>query len=159
MSAMVDLNKTLASFQDALRNGLISPGSCTLHPEIKLLLDDVNGQPRLTYARIDEGEVRAIVIYVVVEPYKGVMCFQVGYAVVEAFRNQGIASEFFKQSLAELRHNSKKHTKSFYLEAVVASDNAASRKVAERVLGPSTMEIPDVYSGQPSIQFMRLIKC
>ena len=159
MSNMPDLQETLLSFQDAYAEGLIDLVPCSIHPEIKLHGDEVNGQTRLTYARIDGETVKAIVVFLMVEPHKGKPCFQVGYAVAEQFRCQGIATDTVKRSLNELRQGSKRHTKNFYLEAIVAADNIASRKVAERVICPTGEDISDAFNGEPALQFMQLVKC
>jgi ribosomal protein S18 acetylase RimI-like enzyme len=158
MPTMPDLYGALLSFQNALQDGLITPGACILYPELSLLMDDANGQSRLTFARIDKGSVKAIVAYLEVEPHEGKRCFQVGYAVAEPYRNQGIATEILTQSIEEIRHGFKPHAKPFFIEAVVEADNHASIKVAERVIAPKGSEITDDYAGLPAVQFLQLVE-
>jgi GNAT superfamily N-acetyltransferase len=155
---MPDLNFTLKSFQNGFRDGDINPRPGTVNSEIFVFGDEAGGSQRITYADIQNGAVLAIAVYFLTEPYKGIHCFQVGYAVAEEHRNKGIATALLEKSIAELRHLSKRHVKSFYVEAVVEENNLASMKVAGRVLSPHPESKIDGNSGQPAFQYLRLIE-
>ena len=101
--------------------------------------------------------VKATVAFLPAEPLRGERCFQVGYAVAQPFRGQGIASDVLRKSIDEMRQGFKVHMKQFYIEAVVGTDNLASRRVAEKVLTKDFDEIADKASGLPAVQFVRLI--
>ncbi|MGZ5198256.1 MAG: GNAT family N-acetyltransferase [Telluria sp.] len=154
---MPDLFAALQSFQGALTQGIIFPRRCALSSDLLVLKDDANGDPRLTFAAVENGVVKAIAAYLMVEPNKGLPCFQVGYAIADNFRRQGLAVTVLEKSMREMVHGFSRHFPRFYIEAIVEEDNEASRKVAERVLRVSGEEIIDSYCGRPAIQFLKLI--
>lgn len=156
--AMPDLSFTLASFQRAFREGLIDPRPVASNSKFYLLADEAEGTPRLTYAFIERGEAIAIAVYFVAPPYKGNMCFQVGYAVDERHRNKGVATTLLETSVAELRRNFKQRTKLFYIEAVVEESNLASMTVAGRVLSSQPASAKDSNSGLPAFQYLRRVE-
>ncbi|MCY0914036.1 GNAT family N-acetyltransferase [Massilia antarctica] len=154
---MPDLFAALQSFQGALSQQIIFPQPCELARDLVVLKDDANGDPRLTFAIIENEIAKAIAAYLMVEHNEGLPCFQVGYAVAERFRRQGLAEEVLSKSLREMEHGFGRHCPQFYVEAVVDQDNAASRKVAERVFGAAGEEIVDTFCGKPAIQFLKLV--
>lgn len=157
MTKIADPHDALPSFEMAVKQGLIFPKKCSLHPELVVLMDDANGDTRITYALIVRGKVKATVAYLLAEPLRGERCFQVGYAVAKPFRGKGIASDVLRKSIDEMRHGFKAHMKQFYIEAVVGIDNLASRRVAEKILTAEFDEIADKASGLPAVQYVRLI--
>ncbi len=157
MAKIADPHDALPSFEKALKHGLISPKKCTVHPELAVLIDDANGEMRITYALIVGGKVKATVAYLRAEPLHGEHCFQVGYAVAKPYRGKGIASDILIKSINEMRHGFRAHLKQFYIEAVVGVDNLASKRVAEKVFTKDFEEIVDKASGLPALQFVKLI--
>lgn len=59
---MVDPTVSLMSFQQALLARTIEVQRCELDPNLVVHLDKPNGDPRFTYARIDDGTVVALVM-------------------------------------------------------------------------------------------------
>lgn len=159
MPTMPDPHAALLSYESALRGRAIAPERCVQYPELTLCVDKPGGQTRLSYALTVNGRVQVLVICIVVQPYQGIPCFQVGYAVAEPYRNKGLASETLKKVIAEMRHGFRAHMDKFYLEAVVEKANAASRKVAERGLSSTPKEIIDEESALPALQYFRLVEC
>lgn len=147
----------LASFQQAITNGEISPVPCKLDPELYVLLDQPAEDPRFTYARIEEdGTVTAIAILVVDKPMKGLPCFQLGYAVHEQFRNQGRAKAVVTAALAELQHGfANANVNSFFVEAVVGADNPASQAVAAATISNHPEAGIDQFAEVPVLQYVR----
>lgn len=77
MPTIIDPMDALVSLQQEIRRGLESqPGD--IHKNIRVILDEPNGQRRLTYAKIEHGRVKAMAIFAPVEPTNGTPCFQ-GY--------------------------------------------------------------------------------
>ena len=122
-------------------------------------MDDANGSPRVTYALVDNGLVKALAIYIFEQRIDGVPCFEVGYAVAESFRRQGIASEVLEKSIAEMRNGFGRYGKAFYIQAVVGASNVPSQKVAARILSPQPEAITDTVSGLPAFAYLRLVEC
>ena len=60
---MVDLAITLEQFQDALTQRKISPKKSDAHEHLYVLHDDSGGLPRVTYARIVDGQAQALVAF------------------------------------------------------------------------------------------------
>nr|WP_315222875.1 GNAT family N-acetyltransferase [uncultured Duganella sp.] len=159
MSHMVDPHEGLLSFQLAYKAGEISPRACSIHRDLLVMMDDAEGTTRLTYALIDlNRKVKAIVVYLPVDPKDGKHCFQVGYAVSVPLRNKGIASEALQKSIDEMRRGFIPHMGEFYVEAVIGEHNTASLKVASNIISPTPSKIVDEASGEPALQFFRLIK-
>lgn len=154
---MPDLHGALVSFQAALQKGELALSKCAVHKDLQYMIDDAGGTPRITYARVIDGTVQAIVVFLPVEAYQKQKCMQVGYAVAPQFRKRGIAAETLKQSLVEIQNGFKNKMKSFFVEAVVSVDNIASKKIAERIISPEYKQIADKASGQPALQFFRRI--
>jgi len=78
----------LVSLQRDVRRGMPTQ-PCDLSPGIRVILDQPNGVIRYTYARIEHGRVKAIALFVHHELIDGVPCFNLGYAVPEAYRGRG----------------------------------------------------------------------
>lgn len=157
MSGMTDPYLSLISYQEALLNGLIKPQPCKLHSEITLLLDDIPNGKRLTYAYTADSIVKAIAVYVLNGSSGESPYFQVGYAVAEEFRNQGIAKRILEISIDEMKYGFLRIMPTFYIEAVIGMDNLPSQKTAEKVLGGDPEEITDKHSGEPALRYTRHI--
>lgn len=158
MPNQVDMNAALMSFQDAYKKRYIVPRRCALRSDLWILKDDANGEARLTYALIDDaGTVKGIVSVLPADPYEGKRCFGLAYAVAEPFRGQGLAKQIVEGSIAELRNGFKRHFADFYVEVVVDKENIASQKVASSVISDKPIEIIDEFSGDPALQYFRLV--
>jgi hypothetical protein len=156
---IADPMDALVSLQREVRRGM--PTNPTeLSPGVRVVLDHPNGVIRYTYARIEHGRVKSIVIFVLHEPINGTPCFNLGYAVPEAYRNHGLASLIIEQGIQELRRGLGRHgAKSFYVEAVVGTDNLASQRVASKTISDSPVAGTDFESGEPILQYTRLVEC
>lgn len=156
---IADPMDALVSLQREVRRGMPTH-PCDLSPGLRVILDQPNGVTRYTYARIEHGRVKAIALFVHHEPIDGVPCFNVGYAVPEAYRNRGWASEIVEQGIQELRQGFGRHgAKSFHVEAVVGKDNLASLRVASKVISNAPIEGTDSESGEPVFAYTRLVVC
>jgi predicted GNAT family acetyltransferase len=154
---MVDPYIGLVSYQQALSQGIVHPEPGRIHPELTLLVDDVPGGKRLTYAYADGLTVKATAIYVMNGRSGGKPYFQVGYAVAENFRGQGIAQKVLQLSISEITAGFKKLIPSFYIEAVVSKTNLPSLHIAQKVIGGSPEEITDQESGESALRFTMLV--
>ena len=152
---MTDPTDTLTAFQEALRDGLVTPQRCDLDRELYVHLDQPGGTPRFTYVRLDGNTVTALGVLVVVEPIDGIACFQLGYAVPLAFRGHGSAADLVIAAIAEMRQGfGRAGAKNFCIEAVVGADNTVSQRVAEKVGFGTPKDITDKLSGKPALQYV-----
>lgn len=152
---MTDPMDALNGLQAALNAKTVQLQRCELHPEVGVLLDTPRGTPRFTYAQVQDGNVQAIALFVVVDGVEGLPCFQVGYAVAEPMRGQGLSSKILRQGIDELRHGlSRTPMREFYLEAVVSDANIASNKIARRLISDSPKPCNDDFSGEPAQQYL-----
>ncbi|KQW19775.1 hypothetical protein ASC85_07960 [Pseudomonas sp. Root401] len=155
---IADPMDALVSLQREVRRGM--PTHPTgLGSEVRVVLDQPNGVTRYTFARIQHGRVKAIALFVHHEPIDGIACFNIGYAVPEAYRQRGWAKQILEAGIQELSAGLGRHgITQFYIEAVVGKENIASQRVASAVLASEPTEGIDSESGQPVFTYTRLIK-
>jgi hypothetical protein len=155
---MTDPSDALKSFQQALVDGEIQLQRGQIDPELFFHLDHTNGQPRFTYVRLKHQTVTALVILVIGDPIEGVPCFQIGYAVPEAYRSQGRAKNAVGAAIIELRHGlARNRISTFYVEAIVGTDNESSKHVAAATITTTPVEVTDQVSGLPALHYVRKI--
>jgi hypothetical protein len=160
MPEMTNLMDALVSLQAALDAGTVQMRECDIHPDLKVLLDHPAGEIRLTYARIVAGIVQAITIFVPAEPVGHIPCFSLGYAVIESMRGRGLAKETVMKAMDEMLKGLKRNgIRKFYVEAIVATSNVASNRLARRLLSDSPSDGTDAISGDPIFQYLKLFKC
>jgi RimJ/RimL family protein N-acetyltransferase len=150
--------QTLAGFDAAFRAGIIQmepvPGSASIrrhqdHPQ--------GGSPRMTYAQFKGANVTGIAVFVMADPYEGLPCIQIGYAVCEAQRGKGVAKRLARVALADFtRFLAGRGWRDFAIEATVDRDNPASKAVASNLLG-AIPEEKDA-DGVPVWHFIKVIR-
>lgn len=158
---MTDPSNSLQSFQQLLllhgrRKMQLRRG--VLDQNLFLHVDSPLGDRRLTYVRLKGKIVTALVMFALSEPIKGATCFGIGYAVPEAYRNQGRAKEVISASISELQHGLGQKLPRFYVEAIVGADNKSSQRVAEQVISNTPIAVTDKLSGLPAFQYVRKIE-
>ncbi|SPO53205.1 GCN5-related N-acetyltransferase (fragment) [Pseudomonas sp. JV551A1] len=94
--ALTDPLQALLSLQAEIRKGMPTHPT-EKYPSVRLVLDERNGRVRYTYARLEHGRVKAMAMFVSMDKIDGIGCFQVGYAVPEAYRGRGWAIEILEQ--------------------------------------------------------------
>ena len=100
----------------------------------------------------------ALVVFALCEPIEGTPCFNIGYAVPEAYRNQGRAKEAISAAISEMQHGFGRLGHLFYVEAIVGADNKPSQRVAEQVIAETPVASTDQISGLPAFQYVRRIE-
>lgn len=158
MPEIVNPADSLVNFQHALLHGLIQLSSCVIHPEMKVLFDNAEGTPRITYAFVDEKVVRGVAIYVPVDSVDGKPCFAVGYAVADEYKNQGVGTQLLQSSIEEMQAGFRATFPDFYIEAIVGVDNIPSNKLAQKIISRTSNPGSDAYSGKPINQYLKYIK-
>lgn len=159
MPAMTDPFEALTSFQQALENGTVAVQRGELDPEIFVHVDRPNGNMRLSYVRIEGRTVTAFATFVACDLVEYRPCFQIGYAVPVAHRNQGRAIALVESAIAEMQHGFARagHTP-FYVEAVMGVKNVASQHVAAKTISADPVEGTDKLSGVPAYQYLRKVE-
>jgi hypothetical protein len=157
MAAMTDPTSSLTSFRDMFALGALPVQRGALDPTLVVLVDAPTGTPRFTYARIEENEVTALAIFATVEPLDGVPCFQLGYAVLDGKRGHGRAARLIRAAIEEMRNGWRRAgVKSFFVEAIIDRNNAASNRVATSVIAVQPEAITDAFTGTPANRYLRL---
>lgn len=156
--ALPDLVSALTSFQHALNEGELKLQPGALDSKLFVHQDNPDGELRLTYVRLEQKKVTAMIQIIPSDRVKGEMCFSVGWAVPEELRGQGRAGEAFIAAIKELRHGINPHgITAFWVEAVVGAENIASQHVAEKNISAAVSKDIDSSAGVPIIQYLRRI--
>ncbi|USR63647.1 GNAT family N-acetyltransferase [Providencia stuartii] len=121
-----------------------------------MLQDTPEGNQRLTYALIDDGVVKGTVVFIFAPPLNGEHCFGMAYSVAENFRKQGVGSDLVKRCLEEFKSGMKGKVKSYYIEALVGTNNIPSQKIASKLLSQTPKQTTDKVSGLPALHYTRL---
>jgi len=124
---------------------------------ITVLFDDVPGGKRLTYSLMDGLKIKATAVYVMNGTEGKMPYFQVGYAVAEDCRGQGVAQETLRASINEIGAGFRNSIPEFYIEAVVPKSNIASMHIAQKIIGGTPEEITDKESGELSVRYTMLV--
>ena len=158
--AMTDPMNALVELQKALDKRVPLPKQkCTIYKDLLLIADQPAGKMRLTYAKIENGKVIAISLFVVVDPLDGLPVFHAGNAVLESRRGEGLGESILSQGIEELHHGFKKIGKgNFWIEGIVSVSNDASNKIARRVISDSPVAVTDEFSGEPALQYLKLLE-
>jgi RimJ/RimL family protein N-acetyltransferase len=152
---MTDPSTALQLFQEAFLLDEIQVQSGELDKDLYVHADAPGGQARFTYVRLEGKTVTALVIFALCEPVDGTRCCAIGYAVPEAYRNQGRAKEVVGAAISEMQHI---HRHPFYIEAIVGAENKPSQRVAEQTLSNKPLAVTDKVSGLPAFQYVRKVE-
>ena len=156
-TGMTDPSVALASFQAELLRGTVPLQTCALDRDLFVHLDTpANGTSRFTYVKLDAKTVTALVMVVTVGRIAALPAFQIGCAVPEGYRNQGRAKCTLRAAIAEIRHGFRRAgIRELYIEAVVARDNEASKRVCAATFSAPPKEIIDDVSGLPALHYLQ----
>lgn len=155
---MTDPTDSLKSFQKALDDGELRLQRGELDPDLFVFADRPEGETRMTYARIEDGTVTALAVFVLTERVESLPCFQLGIAVPDTLRRQGRAKTIVEAAIAEMKNGfSRAGMPAFYVEAIVGADNLASQQVAAATLSDTPKKCMDQLSGAPALQYMRKV--
>jgi RimJ/RimL family protein N-acetyltransferase len=156
---MTDPSDALASFQQALLDGQIQLQQGAHDRNLFVHSNRPDGVTRrLTYVRLNRQTVAALAMFVMTEPLDGLPCFHIGYAVPEAYRGNGHAKSIVESSIAELKHGLlRNNISTFYVEAIVGTDNKASNRVAVATISATPVAVTDELSGLPAFQYVRKV--
>jgi len=148
---MTDPMNALLSFQQEFPALKPKLKPTRLDPNLYLHVAAPNGEIRVTFVRLEGKTVTALVSFAEGEPIDGIHCYNIGYAVAEAYRNQGRAKEIVTAAIKELKGNGE----AFYVNAIVAADNIASQRVAAQVVSETPVSITEPISDLPAFRYVR----
>jgi RimJ/RimL family protein N-acetyltransferase len=120
--------------------------------------DEMDGTTRFTFVRLEGKTVTAFVVVAQDGAIEGKPCFAIGYAVPEAYRNQGRAKEIVRAALAEMQGAFRRLYPEFYVVAIVGADNKFSQRVAEQTISNTPVTMTDKISGLPALKYVRKIR-
>lgn len=127
-------------------------------PQLFVHLDRPNGELRLTYVRLENSKVTALVQFIRADPVEMEPCFSVGWAVPQELWGQGRVGEAFIAAVKELRYGmAPQGMTAFWIEGVVGADNKASQRAAEKVISAPVATDADSHAGVPIVQYLRRI--
>ena len=156
---MTDPMDALNELQSTLDAGTIRLNPCNLYSEINVFLDYPSGRPRYTYAYVSMHKVQAISLFALTERHDGIPCFQIGYAVIDKMRGQGLGSRILQQSIGELANGFHGTVlKEFYFEAIVSTNNDPSNAIARKLISAFPNSCIDEFSNEPALQYLRKIE-
>jgi GNAT superfamily N-acetyltransferase len=155
---MTDPAGALALFQEAFAQGQIPVQPGRLDSALLFAPDRPNGRPRFNYMRSDGRTLRALVMFAQNGTEDGHPIFNVGYAVAESFRGQGLAKSTLAAALAELTDGmGAAGIPCIHVEAVIDVDHVVSQRVAKTIFNDTPIRIIDSISGLPALHFTRKI--
>ncbi len=155
---MTDPAGALALFQEAFGQGQIPVQPGRLDSTLLFAPDRPNGRPRFNYMRSHGRTLSALVMFAQNGTQDGDPVFNVGYAVADAFRGQGLAKATLVAALAELADGmGAAGIPCLHVEAVVDVDHAVSQRVAKTIFNDAPIRIIDSISGLPALHFTRKI--
>ncbi|HEV7692262.1 MAG TPA: GNAT family N-acetyltransferase [Hyphomonadaceae bacterium] len=159
MPRMTDPSDALAALQDAFNRGRVQlqPGVADPSLFVHIMRDD--GPLRNAYVRFEGKTVAAMAILAMAGRKAGKLCFDLGYAVPAAYRNQGRAKKIVRDAIAEMRRGLSTYGNgSFNVEAVVGLDNVASKHVAAATISSAPELMTDGQSGLPALRYVLEVK-
>jgi hypothetical protein len=156
---MTDPMGALVKLQAALDSRIpLQQQRCEIYKNLRLITDKPAGKWRFTYAKLEKDKVIAVSLFVLIAPIEGITCFHAGNAVIESRRGKGLGLAILSQGMEELHHGFKKQgAKKFYVEGVVSVPNEPSNKIARRLLSDNPTAITDAFSGEPALQYLKLL--
>jgi len=112
---MTDPSNALQSFQRLFLTGKIQLEPGRLDTNLYSYVDEMDGTTRFTLVKLEGKTVTAFVVFAEDGAIEGKPCFAIGYAVPEAYRNQGRAKEIVRAALAEMQGAFRRLHPEFYV--------------------------------------------
>lgn len=155
---MTDPEDALKLFQYAFERGQIPVEPGRIDPTLLFAPDQPNGRSRFNYMRAKGKTLCALVMFAHSDMIEGLPCFNIGYAVAESFRGQGLAKSTLVAALDELTNGlTGARISTIHVEAVIAPDNIVSQRVAAAIFDGIPTSITDSESGLPALHYIRRI--
>jgi hypothetical protein len=151
---MTDPANALQSFQQLFLIGKIQLEPGRLDTNLYSYVDKMNEIIRFSLVRLEGKTVTAFVVFAQDGTIEGKPCFAIGYAVPEAYRNQGRAKEIVRAALAEMQGAFRRLYPEFYVVAIVGADNKFSQRVAEQTISDTPVAMTDRTSGLPAFKYV-----
>lgn len=159
MTAPLDMLKALTERQAALTHGELKlRPAATLSGLYACARGDRAG-PVLGYILVEGKKVIAMVNFRPIEPIDGMAAYNIELAVPEDRRGAGRGQDAVAAALLELRHElARPGGTSFYVQAIVESDNPASMSIARQTISEDSEPTTDLYSGKPAFRYLRKLE-
>jgi len=152
--------KALAERQAALTHGELNLRPAATLPGLYACARSDRAGPVLGYILVEGKKVIAMVNFRPIDPIDGLAAYNIELAVPEDRRGSGRGQDAVAAALLELRHELAKPAggTSFYVQAIVESDNPASMGIARQTISEESEPTTDLYSGKPAFRFLRKLE-
>lgn len=159
MPQLTNPENTLRAFQRALDSQSIPTQPGSTDASLLVHMDMPEGQPRVTYARLEGKKVASLVVFCMSESIEpGVPCFGIGYAVHPRYRGEGRARSIVEAAIKEFQNGMRRNgVEHFHVEAVVGASNAPSQRVASAVISQDARPGQDALSAEKIFAYVRKI--
>jgi GNAT superfamily N-acetyltransferase len=158
MAAMTDPMNALKLFQGSFARGQIPVEQGRIDPTLLFAPDSPNDKVRFNYMRAEGKTLTTLVMFAHSGMIDGQPCFNIGYAVAEAFRGRGLAKSTLVAALDELANGlTGARIPSIHVEAVISPENIISQRVASVIFDEAPTSITDSESGLPALHYIRRI--
>jgi len=155
---MTDPTNALRLFQHAFEHGQIPVKRGCIDSTLMSAYDEPNGLARFNYMRAEGRTLSTLVMFAYSGMIKGHPCFNIGYAVAEAFQGKGLAKSTLVAALNEVANGlTGASVPMIHVEAVIAPENFVSQRVATVIFDSAPVTIIDSVSGLPALHYSRRI--
>lgn len=158
MARMTDPTNALRLFQHAFECGQIPVERGRIDPTLMFARDEPNGRARFNYMRVEGRTLSTLVMFAHSDMIEGHPCFNIGYAVAEAFQGKGLAKSTLVAALNEVANGlTGARIPMIHIEAVIAPENFVSQRVVTVIFDSAPVTITDSESGLPALHYSRRI--
>lgn len=157
MNNMETAQEAFNHFVTAFERGLIKVSPCSLFDDVYVHIDMPDQTPRFTYIMFDPENTKKVIAQCVImfahNLSDGNKKWIIGWCTDSKHRNKGIGYDLSNKALQEFSYQLRNKLKGDYIEANVDTNNLASLRIAEKLIGNE--EILIKANGEKAHSFLR----
>lgn len=160
MPEMIDPHEGYLSFREEVKKSTLPLEVCKLHPDVKVHVDMPDGEKHRYTFTILEGNTAKGILIITPSGWDGdIFYYQIGFAVAEEFRRQGVGEELCRKGLEEfLSRIHPPKGKKIGIEAIISTSNTASQKLAAKIFANPPTPHTDKYSGEDALLYEFIVE-